>query len=248
MNDIIPATAYNLHAGDGIEMVSQPTIDAIRPAFAKFTKGLFLVGSDHETLPHGTKCIVHGASEGWARLVKGEPLQRIPREPNKAFPTRNELGELDQSQWPLFDGKPSDPWRLVNELLLTVCDTGRPVFLSVSSSTGGEVVCDLCRLITYQRRSRGPTAKAVIALGASTLMFRFGSVAIPKFEIVDWIGSNGQEPQPSKLQNDLTEHLQAKSVIDPTAKSTATQAPKRKKVQPAPWVDDLDDEIPANLR
>jgi hypothetical protein len=235
------------HAGDGIEMVATPTVDSVRPAFARFVKGLYVLGSDREPLPHGTQCVVHGAGEGWARLVKGEPVRRIPRKPNEPFPSRKELGDLDQTQWPVFDGKPTDPWRLVDELLLTVRDTGRPVILSLSSPTGREAVADLCRLILYQRRSRGPTTKAVVSLGAGTVNFRFGPVAIPKFTIVDWIDADG-EPEPLQSQNNVMEHIERRSAINTAARSAVKQTPRRKLAEPpSSNDDDLDDDIPFDL-
>jgi hypothetical protein len=230
---------------DGISLVANPTIDSIRPTFGRFVKGLYTVGSAREPLPHGTRCVVHGAAEGWQRLVKGEKMRRIPRRPNEDFPKRRDLGDLDQDEWPTFDGKPTDPWRQVNELLLTVCETGRPIILSISSDTGREVVSNLCREILYGRRTRGPTAKAIISLGATTENFRFGPVAVPKFTIVDWIDGDGT-PEPLQSQPDVTEHIERRSMINPAARSATKRTSKQKQGQPrwSPSDDDLDDDIP----
>jgi hypothetical protein len=101
-------------------------------------------------------------------------------------------------------------------------------------------------LVTHERRSRGAQAKPVIAIGAGTATFKRGPVAIPKFTIVEWIDS-AAEPEPSTLANDLTEHLQQRSVLSGTEKSTApTPRKPRKKPAPRAWEndEDLDDSLP----
>src|SRR5262249_50324906 len=114
----------------------------------RFVKGTYELGAEREPVTSGPQFIVIAATEGWVRLARGEPVRRVLREPGKPFPQRNELGDTDQSQWPLFDGQPSDPWTLSNELLLIKKETGRPVIFASTSWTGREAVADLCRLIT----------------------------------------------------------------------------------------------------
>lgn len=229
--------------GDGFSLVATPSETNFRAAFMRFVKGNYALGAAREPVEHGTKFVAFGAKEDWLRLEKGAPVQRIQREPNKPFPTRSELGDLDQAAWPRFDGKPSDPWTLSNELLLTEKDTGRPVIFTTTSWTGREAVTDLCRLITYQRRQRGANARPIITIGAGTYQSPRGPVAIPKFAIVDWV-DGAQEPPQSQLDDDLMGHLQSRSTISGTAKSTSGAARMRRQLRPTPVDDDLDDEIP----
>ena len=262
----VPATLDEFSGDDGFELVGTPAGPNLRAVYMRFVKGTYELGAEREPVPLGTQFIVIAAKEGWARLVRGEDVRRVPREPGKPFPQRTELGDTDQSQWPLFDGQPSDPWRLSNELLLMEKETGRRVIFSTTSWTGREAVADLCRLITHQRRSRGPNAKPIVSIGVGTYRSRRGPVATPKFTIVDWIDGDSSEPPPgsgptspplsspplSQLANDLTEHLEKRSAISPTEQSTRASAhPRRKKsasresTPRPPWdSDDLDDEIP----
>ena len=264
MNDAynVPATLDEFSGDDGFELVGTPAGPNLRAVYMRFVKGTYELGAEREPVPLGRQFIVIAAKEGWARLVRGEDVRRVPREPGKPFPQRNELGDTDQSQWPLFDGKPSDPWRLSIELLLIEKETGRPVIFVTTSLTGREAVTDLCRLITYQRRSRGPNAKPIVSIGVGTYRSRRGPVATPKFTIVDWIDSDDLEPpagcgEPpagsgptspplAKLATDLTEHLEQRSAISPTAQSTdaPTRPQRNKPKQPSRDSDDLDDEIP----
>jgi hypothetical protein len=252
---------------DGFDLVATPTTATFRAKYMTFKQGEYLLGAEQEVVPHGTRFIVHAATEGWVRLVRGEPVQRIPREPGKPFPARKELGDLDESKWPVFDGKPSDPWKLSNELLMVARETGQPVILQVTSWSAREKVIDLCRLVTFQRRQRSDTAKPIIAIGAATRQNQRGSFKVPTFTPVDWIGKAETvseppssptkggpgaaemvaEPPLSKLANDLTEHLQARSVLSvPETSAAPKRRPRHKKPEVPPWQDDndLDDVIP----
>ena len=251
----VPATLDEFSGDDGFELVATPAGPNFRAVYMRFVKGTYELGAEREPVPLGTQFIVIAAKEGWARVVRGEDVRRVPREPGKPFPQRNELGDTDQSQWPLFDGQPSDPWTLSNELLLIEKETGRPVIFASTSWTGREAVADLCRLITYQRRSRGPNAKPIVSIGVGTYRSRRGPVATPKFTVLAWIDTNGTELGPSATANDLTEHLEKRSAISPTAKSTGPQPSRqqapRERTGPrsasVPWEDELDDQIPDNL-
>jgi hypothetical protein len=141
--------------------------------------------------------------------------------------------------------------------LLTEKETGRPVIFTTTSWTGRETVADLCRLIIYQRRSRGANARPIMSIGVGSYRSRRGPVATPKFTIVDWIDGDHPElataePPQSNLAPDLTEHLEKRSVISPTAQSTGASTHHRRKKSasrkstPRPsWdSDDLDDEVP----
>jgi len=216
----------------------------------RFIKGQWLRGFDRAPEPPDLEYVALGASEAWQRLERDTPPQRIPRIPGELFPTRRELGDLDEGLWPKFDNKPNDPWSLVNELLLADRQTGQFLGYTASSITARNVVADLCRLIEFQQRTRGKEARPVVKIGTATLNLRRGPVAVPRFDIVDWLGgAAAPELPPSKLQADLTAQLGQRSDIDPKAKST--EPPKRRKAEPprpkppdVPWEDELDDRIP----
>jgi hypothetical protein len=250
MNDetttvIVP---YVAEGDDGFALVATPTTATFHAPYMDFRLGEFLLGPEREVVPHGTKFVVHAATEGWVRLASGEAPQRIPREPGKPFPQRSELGDTDQSQWPIYNDKPSDPWMLQYELLMTGLETGQAVILRAKSWSAREVVADLCRMVTFQRRRRGPGAKPIAVIGAATRPHRLGSYRVPRFDIVDWVGAEAvPEPAPSPLAKDLSEHLQQSSVLSGDEKSTATKPrSQRRKPAPAPQGNDndLDDKLP----
>jgi hypothetical protein len=252
-NNNVPATILSGFSGDdGFALVATPAGPNFRAPYMWFVKGTYELGAEREPVPPGTQFKTLAAQEGWVRLARGEPVRKVPREPGKPFPQRPELGDTDQSQWPLFDGQPSDPWTLSNELLLTEKETGRPVIFATTSWTGREAVADLCRLITYQRRTRGANASPIISIGVGTYRSRRGPVATPKFTIVDWGGGDSSEPvtaaslPQSALTNDLTAQLEKRSAISPTAQSTDAPAHSQREKSTAPsWdSDDLDDDIP----
>jgi hypothetical protein len=235
---------------DGFALVASPATSNFHAPYVRFVKGVYECGPEKELIPLGTEYITVAATEGWVRLVRGEPVRRIPREPGQPFPTRNELGDTDQSVWPLFDGTPSDPWMLSNELFLVEKETGRSLIFSTTSWTGREAVADLCRLVTYQRRSRGAKTRPIIALGVGTYRSRRGPVATPKFSIVHWIVGDisdavAVDPPQSQPAMDLTAHLEKRSAISPTADVTGAPAPSHAKPTPPSWdSDNLDDELP----
>jgi len=210
-----------------------------------FKKGDFYIGKEQEFVPLGTKYVAHSAGEGWVRLVRGEPVRRIPRVAGQPFPARAELGDTDKALWPRFDNEPNNPWVLSKELLLTEQATGRPVIFKTGTFTGREAVAALCRFITYQRRARCDNAKPIIELGCGTWQSKRGPIAIPKFTIIGWDGA--ETVGLGTLVHDVSEYLQAKSTIPADATSTnPLPKPRRRKAEPPPppWEDNLTDQIP----
>jgi hypothetical protein len=215
-----------------------------------FTKGKWTRGYDRVPEPADLEYVVFGVGEAWRRLERDTSPQRIPHIPDEDFPAREELGDLDQHLWPKFDGRPSDPWSLTYELFMGDRQTGQLLVYTAAYVTAKNIVADLCRLVEFQQRQRGVKARPVVKIGTTTLNLRRGPVEAPTFDLFEWIGGETvPEAPPSKLREDLTSKLQDRSVIDPTATSTAPQPSRRKIKAPrsrptnVPW-DDLDDEIP----
>jgi hypothetical protein len=261
MNDSSNLPATPSENSDGFDLVAEtdPNISQ-RVEYFKFRKGQFLRGQEPVSPALLSKMlfIAVAVSESWTRLEKGEPPIKIRRERDKPFPRRDELGDLDQRLWPLFADKPSDPWTRPLELLLVEKETGRPVIFSIATDSGRPCVEDLCRLITIQRRIRGPQAKPIIIFQAGTRNSRNGPLAVPQIKVVegpwvDEVGSgSGSAPGPTRLQQDLTDHIEQRSTIDPKANVAGIGAEpakpargQRGKAPPPPWEDnDLNDEIP----
>jgi hypothetical protein len=64
-----------------LHWVATPTAANVRAVYMRFGKGNYLLGMERELVPLGTEFIMHGAGEGWLRRIKGEPVQRVPRQP-----------------------------------------------------------------------------------------------------------------------------------------------------------------------
>jgi hypothetical protein len=262
-------TPYNFDDGDddGFELVATPTTSTFHAKRMSFKQGVYRWGSDQEVVPHGTKFAVVKATEGWQRWEDGQVVQRIPREPGKRFPTREELGDTDKSQWPLFNGEPSDLWQLQYELLMVERETGQPTILGVTSWSAREQVEDFCRLVTSRRRQLGANAKPIIALTVVTRSrVKGGFYPAPAFPIVGWLGATEADstvvpfdggpkpaepgaaavPEPSQVAKDLAEHLQTHSPSGTETSAAPKRRPRHKKPEVPPWQDDsdLDDEIP----
>jgi hypothetical protein len=249
MNDVSNLPMAHESVGDGIALVADPPTASLRAKYLSFKKGKWLFNYDNdEPVPIGTTFVLHGAKQGWVRLAKGEPVQRISREAGQHFPARAELGDTDQSKWAKFDGKLSDPWSLSNELLLSAEDTGHSVVFSTLSWSGREAVEDLCRLVVYQRRQRGDSAKPIIAIGTASRKSPHGPYDVPSFTITRWVGAEEAPAAPSQLSADLSAHLGAASTIPGNATTTGPLPQPRRRKQSAdsapPVADVLDDSIP----
>jgi hypothetical protein len=254
MNDITPKTsiapyAFAADGDDGFSLVATPAEATFRAAFLDFKQGDWLLGSEQTAIPVGTEFVVHAVVELWVRLVKGERVRRIPREPGKPFLTRNELGDLDKSEWPVFNGEPSDPWKLQSEMLMADRKTGQLVIYRTNSWSGRDVVGDLCRKVTFQRRQRGDNAKPIVAIGVVTRPHPRGSYKAPVFNIVGWLGQEETAPErtPNRPINDLSEDLQVRGRHKDKETLTTREAQSHHKKAPAAHGslrDALDDENP----
>ena len=99
MNDSnLPANLTEEYgADDGFDLVSTPAHpEGYRSQHLRFKKGQYPLGVEQTPVPLGTEYIAASASECWVRLEKDTPPVRIPREPGKPFPRRDELGDTDQ--------------------------------------------------------------------------------------------------------------------------------------------------------
>jgi len=112
MNDKLPTKISEEYgASDGFDLVSTPAHpEGYRAQYMGFKKGQYLKRAEQTPVPLGTEYVAVSASESWVRLEKDTSPVRIPREPGKPFPRRDELGDTNQQLWPVFADKPSDPW------------------------------------------------------------------------------------------------------------------------------------------
>jgi hypothetical protein len=230
---------------DGFENVASGS--DTRARLLRFVKGAWLAGVERAVVFPGSRAIALALNEGWVRIVRGEAVQRVARQPGEPVLAREELGELDTEMWPLFDGRPSDPWGYTYALLLQFCSDGRRLTFETRSVTGASAVRDLAAAVTWHRRIEGNSAKPIIELNVGTWQSDRGPNPIPRFDIVDWI--NGNQPAAaanrpvvsSATQSALQQKLGASGQVFPQPRRRSqTEQPAEKK----PVSEALDDELP----
>jgi hypothetical protein len=103
------------------------------------------------------------------------------------MPDRKALGDIDPSQWELgLDGKPSDPWRHFNYLVLQRGDTGEMFTYTTASVTGRRAVGNLLRHYDRLQKTH-PDMYPVVRLktgGFNHRDERVGWVQVPVFAVV----------------------------------------------------------------
>jgi hypothetical protein len=161
--------------------------------YFKFGKdGKFVKSSDDEEIPEGTEFVViyDQAQGGWVKFMgKGNPPERKQGPLFAGFvpPKREELGDLDQSEWDEgLSGKPADPWQFQLLLPLQHTKTGELFIFQTSSITGRRAVD---RVIQWCARMAAaePDVYPVIKLRISGFDHRderVGWVKTPAFERV----------------------------------------------------------------
>jgi len=164
----------------------------------KFKKGQYFVMDDEVKL--GTEFIAHAGqlTTGWIKFVGNKVVERkMGRAADRfASPERNELGDLDQSQWERDDrGEFKDPWTFQHLLPFENPESGE-VYIFTSSSIGGQIATEQI-VQAYAKRLKHTGSRALpiirIAVGEMTSK-KFGKVKRPHFEIVGWEDAPAASP------------------------------------------------------
>ena len=163
--------------------------------FTKF--GEWVHGRDRALLPKGTVLAAHmqTLTAGWICWQDGQIADQRMGPVRDGFvpPKREELGMLDQQKWDSFDdGKPSDPWRLSNNLVMSDLETEALFTFSTSSKGGLSAIGELCKV--YGKRVRSsPNEVPSVEFGMSSYQHpdpKVGEVRIPVLKIVGWIATD----------------------------------------------------------
>jgi hypothetical protein len=200
--------------------------DASEP-FLKFKKGQYFVREDEVAI--GSEFLAHTKSwlKCWIKFIDG---QKVDQKVYRVFkgekpPERDELCDLDQSEWPTRDGKPEDPWSYQYYMPVENLETG-DVLIFVTSSWGGrKAVAELCT--TYAKRLKsGGDGQPIIKLAATEMPTKnHGKVAAPKFVIVAY--------------DDAEREVDTGEMV-----STIKAQPEAPAKKIAATADDMDDAIP----
>src|SRR5262245_38574780 len=107
------------------------------------------------------------------------------------MPSRNELGDLDESKWPEgLDGRRSDPWLHQISIVLQRLDTGELFTFSTTTNTGRRACGTLLR---HYDRLRREDALPIVRLTSGQFKHRdarIGQVAVPVFQVCSKTGQD----------------------------------------------------------
>ena len=118
-------------------------------------------------------------------------MQYVVRQPGRALPDREALGDLDETLWELGpDNKPRDPWQSTRFVYLLDPISVEMLTFSTSSGGGRSAVIDLADQITRMRKLGHPTALPIVELGAAPMQTKYGRKSKPVFKIVKWYGGD----------------------------------------------------------
>ena len=181
VNDIDPFEAY------GEEVASRANITG---QLLRFTKhGEYKAGQDQDEVAEGTRLLAHmpGLKRGWVKWNEGQPVRHIIGLIAEGYtpPKREELGDMDESEWAELNGRPIDPWQMTNYLVML--DEEGELYTFVTSSKGGlSAVGELATAYGKHRRMK-PSEIPVVELHARSYQHKdYGETFAPVLKIVGW--------------------------------------------------------------
>jgi hypothetical protein len=195
---------YQQEANNLIEAANEESSQKL----LKFKKGKYY--SRDEEVPIGTEYLAHPSAwlKSWLKFVdKKKVVQHIYNiAKGERPPQREELGDLDEAQWPAgLDGRPADPW--VSQSLLSL-QTGEIIVFVASSQSGRRAIADLCRTCAHRNR-RGNSHQPFVRLEAGKQKSpKFGEYDIPVFKITAWEGEAENVLAPKEIgQQEFSDDL-----------------------------------------
>lgn len=208
----------------------------------KFSKGDWLVGESSDEIPIGTQFVANMGEllRGWVRWQDNKPTDHVMGKVMLRYqpPRRNELGDLDKSQWEVDDkGNERDPWQETYYLLLKGYGDGNDdeLFTFAASSKGGrDAIADLSNEFSKGKRRQKGEVYPIVAIGTGFYLHKeFGRIKTPEFKIVGWV--------PTSIFDDVgngdgegVAHDGAENVDPETGEVTTGGAPASTDPAPAP--------------
>jgi len=181
----LPAKSDDGWGDTAAEMDSQ----FIRGTLMKFADWRWTKGKEGDKVEEGTQFLAIGTAAAQVKWAGGKPVQYVMRQPGKALPDRDELGDHDESLWELGpDNRPRDPWQ--NTRFVYFLDPISMEMLTFSTSSGGgrSAVINLADQIKRMRELGRSGAIPVVELSAEPMPTKFGLKSKPLFKVVKWYG------------------------------------------------------------
>ena len=176
--------------------------------------GIFRTVDDGVEVPVGTKfvALLHETRKGYIKFNgQGVPpdVRMVRIDENAKVPERDELGDNDQSQWPIgLSGEPEDPWKPQFAIPMTRHDSGGELYVYVARgivamNSAGDL---LGRWRYHPKRKVGLVPVIHIESGTYPSKRYGGRKPKPLLVIDGWVTKTG-EPPPEIKQLSLKDEL-----------------------------------------
>jgi hypothetical protein len=192
-----------IDADDGWgEAAAEQEASVIRGTLLKFSDWNWFKGKESTKIEEGTQLVALSTRAAWVKWADNKPTEYKMRATGKDLPEREELGDTDESKWPLGpDKQPRDPWQNTRFVYLLDPKTAEAFTYSTSSWGGRGAVMDLGSQISRVRYAR-PGAVPLVELQAQPHITKFGRKSKPFFKIIEWRGDDlgtSAPPAPTAL-------------------------------------------------
>jgi hypothetical protein len=158
----------------------------IKGTLLKFSDWRWTKGKEGIEVKNGTQLVALSTAAGWVKWANNKPVEYRMREPGRALPERQELGDLDQSEWEIGpNGEPKDPWQNTRFVYLIDPLTAEAYTFSTPNWGGRQAVNDLAEQIQRKRYGR-PGAVPLVELQAEPHQTKYGRKSKPVFKVIDW--------------------------------------------------------------
>jgi hypothetical protein len=171
----------------------------IKGTLLKFSDWRWLKGKEGTEVEKGTTLVALGTAAAWVKWASGKPVEYRMRQEGRRLSDREELGDLDETQWELGpDGGLKDPWQNTRFVYLVDPVTAEAYTFSTSSWGGRQAVADLGEQKQRVRYGQ-PGAVPVVELDAVPMQTKYGRKSKPFFKVIGWkggeLGSGDDVPQ-----------------------------------------------------
>jgi hypothetical protein len=186
-NTRTPGTVVRIFTPDDGGQTSPHDVRQLEGSLLTFSGQEFYVGSGRakEKMPLKTRFIALTTTALFKRWADGRIVETVAEIAGR-YPTRNQLGHLDQSQWPPgLGGAPADVWQDSREAKL-LRESDYSPFVFCTSSGGGRSAVDALRNSMANARVLRPGQYPIIELAWAPMNTRYGTKAKPNLRIVDW--------------------------------------------------------------
>jgi hypothetical protein len=147
----------NFSFDDGFSVQERGSASNIVGRMIKFQDGLYKL--DKTEIVSGSSCfIVNAVITAWVRWENKKLVEHRVTKAGQVHPERDELGDLDQNQWPAgLNDEPDDPWKDTRYVHLIDQKTGADLTFVTDNFGGRRAVMDLKGQIRQhpQRSSAG---------------------------------------------------------------------------------------------